>query len=189
MCRRSQHPAKPSLESVRSGTTSRETLNRQARRNLSQGLRWFCHFTTILLKFPSVPAEAHRCFCQQVPARNWNESLQILRVAGVEELSSPPTPRCFCFWQRLGCWQGRPASAQSAPGGGGFLLLPITSFFICGRTFFGTWSSFLHVWLTVPLLIYFFGMPYVVLRCQKVCTKYWNEGWIYTLQLPGGMGC
>lgn len=70
------------------------------------------------------------------------------------------SPRCFCFWQRFGYWQGRPASARSAPGGGGFLLLPITSFFTCGRTFFWqSLSSSIHVWLTVPLLIYlFFGI-------------------------------
>lgn len=40
---------------------------------------------------------------------------------------------------------GAPASAQSALGGGGFLLLPITSFFIRGRTFFGRESPLLSM--------------------------------------------
>lgn len=67
---------------------------------------------------------------------------------------------------------GALASAQAALGGGGFLLyLPITSSFLCGRTFFGQgFSSGLHAWLTAPLLIYFFGSLLVFDKmCKGAC--------------------
>lgn len=82
---------------------------------------------------------------------------------------------------------GAPASTQAAPGGvGGIPLTSNYQLFLCGRTFFGQgFSSPPHAWLTVPLLIYFFGIQFAFAKMSKGTGKAMEIGF----QLPGGPGC
>lgn len=116
------------------GTDKKELLNCYAGKNLDQGFIGFHRFTTITLKFPSFPTAEETCASRLLPG-GLEFSPVNTRSVGVEALSSLSHSASALAGACL--LAGVPASAQSAPGCGGFLLLPINSFLICGRTFVG----------------------------------------------------
>lgn len=100
-----------------------------------------------------------------------------------------PHPTLLLLLAKVGVLAGTPRLCTVCSGRRG---IPLTS----NYQFLYMWEDiFWHMILISSCLTdsappnLFFWHAYVVLSCQKVCTKYWNEGWIYTLQLPGGMGC
>lgn len=137
-------------------------------------------------EIPSAPTEGNTYFCQQLPARSWNEFPVNSRSSGGGE--SFLLPRYLCFWQRFGYWQGRPAPAQSVPGGGEFLTSNY-QFLYMRRTFFGTDYLFTSCLADSALANLFFGIFMHLLRCQMVRTELWSKGWAYILELAVGMGC
>lgn len=116
-----------------------------------------------------IPFHSHRrgYFCPQVPARNWNESLSVCRVAGGQGAELSPLPRLPLLLAMVWGSAGTPRLCTVCSGRWG---IPLTS----NYQFLYTWedifwhslSSSLRVWLTAPWLIYFLTSFLHLLRCQ-----------------------